>query len=103
MAVESNTSDQSARGGPGEQANAIGNPGGSIQDAMEASRNRLSAAYAAMQECTTHALEDAEGYIHNRPLQAVIYAASIGAVIGLVAGIMLGGDRSRGSWHRRFW
>jgi hypothetical protein len=34
----------------------------------------------------------------------VIYAASVGAVIGLVAGLMLGGsDRGDGSWHRRFW
>ena len=87
---------------------AIGNPGGSIQDAMEASRNRLSAAYAAMQERSTEVIHGAEGYIQNRPFQAVIYAASIGAVIGIVAGLMLGGsgsgsDRSEGSWHRRWW
>jgi hypothetical protein len=35
----------------------------------------------------------------------VIYAASIGAVIGLVAGMMLGsgGGHHDSSWHRRFW
>lgn len=103
MAGETNTSDQTARDGQGEKTSAIGNPGGSIQDAMEASRGRLSSAYEAMQERSTHALEDAEGYIHTRPFQAIIYAASIGAVIGLAAGLMLGSDRSQGSWYRRFW
>jgi ElaB/YqjD/DUF883 family membrane-anchored ribosome-binding protein len=103
MAVETNTSNQTARGGQDEKPSAISNPGGSIQEAMEASRGRLLSAYEAMQERSTHALEDAEGYIHNRPFQAVIYAASIGAVIGLAAGIILGSDRSQGSWYRRFW
>jgi ElaB/YqjD/DUF883 family membrane-anchored ribosome-binding protein len=106
MAVDTTYSSNQASGN--EQSGdtrAIGNPGGSIQDAMEASRNRLSAAYAAMQERSSEALHGAEGYIQNRPFQAVIYAASIGAVIGLVAGLMLGGsDRSdAGSWHRRWW
>ena len=73
---------------------------------MEASRNRLSSAYAAMQERSNEVLHGAEGYIQERPFQAVIYAASIGAVIGLVAGLMLGGERASangGSWHRRWW
>ena len=101
MAVDTNYSSNQAAG---DGQTAIGNPGGSIQDAMEASRNRLSAAYAAMQERSTEVLHGAEGYIQNRPFQAVIYAASIGAVIGLVAGLMLGGssDRSEGSWYRRW-
>ena len=105
MAVDTNyASDQGSGSGQSEQPRAIGNPGGSIQDAMEASRNRLSAAYAAMQERSNEVLHGAEGYIQNRPFQAVIYAASVGAVIGLVAGLMLGGsDRSDSSWHRRFW
>jgi ElaB/YqjD/DUF883 family membrane-anchored ribosome-binding protein len=94
----------------GTDQNAIGNPGGSIQEAMDASRNRLSAAYAAMQERSNQVLTGAEGYIQERPFQAVIYAASVGAVIGLVAGIMLGGgfggssgSSGDGSWHRRWW
>jgi ElaB/YqjD/DUF883 family membrane-anchored ribosome-binding protein len=70
---------------------------------MEASRNRLSSAYATVQQRSNEAFESAEGYIHSRPWQAVIYAASIGAVIGLVAGMMLGGGEREGSWHRRFW
>jgi ElaB/YqjD/DUF883 family membrane-anchored ribosome-binding protein len=89
----------------GQDTNAVGNPGGSIQDAMESSRHRLSSAYSTVQQRSNEALESAEGFIHERPWQAVIYAASIGAVIGLVAGMMLGGGGGHhdGSWHRRFW
>jgi ElaB/YqjD/DUF883 family membrane-anchored ribosome-binding protein len=105
MAVETNYStNQTAQSGETDQTKAIGNPGGSIQDAMEASRNRLASAYSSLQERSNQMLHGAEGYIQNRPLQAMIYAASIGAVIGLVAGLMLGGaERSEGSWHRRWW
>ena len=95
MAVETNYSSSP------DQSQAIGNPGGSIQDAMETSRNRLSSAYSAVQERSSAMLHDAEGFIQERPFQAVIYAASIGAVIGLVAGLILGGDRSDGG--RRWW
>ena len=86
---------------PGGQG-AIGNPGGSIQEAMDTSRNRLSGAYATVQERSNQILHGAEGYIQRRPMQAVIYAASIGAVIGLVAGLVLG-ERTGGSWHSRWW
>lgn len=106
MPVETNyLSPQNVGSGQGGQTSAIGNPGGSIQDAMEASRNRLASAYATVQERSTQVIEGAEGYIHNRPFQSVIYAASIGAVLGLVAGLMLGGGEREGggSWHRRFW
>jgi ElaB/YqjD/DUF883 family membrane-anchored ribosome-binding protein len=82
--------------------NAIGNPGGSIQDAMEASRSRLAAVRDSVQQRSTEVLQGAEGYIQERPFQAIIYAASVGAVIGLVAGLMLGGERSESSWYRRF-
>ena len=93
----------SSQSGSGQDSGAIGNPGGSIQDAMEASRRRLTAAYNSMQQRSNEMLQGAEGYIQNRPIQSVIYAASVGAVIGLVAGLLLGGERSEGSWHRRFW
>ena len=105
MPLETNYSpNQTAASGQGD-TNAVGNPGGSIQNAMEASRNRLSSAYSSVQQRSNEALESAEGFIHERPWQAVIYAASIGAVIGLVAGMMLGsgGGHHDGSWHRRFW
>ena len=84
-------------------ATAVGNPGGSIQDAMDASRSRLAAAYSTVQQRSNEVLHGAEGYIQERPFQAVIYAASIGAVIGLVAGLLLGGERESSPWYRRFW
>ena len=105
MPLETNYSpNQTATSGQGD-AGAVGNPGGSIQNAMEASRSRLSSAYETAQQRSHDALEGAEGFIHERPWQAVIYAASIGAVIGLVAGMMLGGGSSHQDrfWHRRFW
>ena len=105
MSVESNYQSNQNQGGT-DQTGAIGNPGGSIQDAMEASRTRLASAYAAMQERSNQVLHGAEGYIQERPIQAVVYAASIGAVIGLVAGLMLGGAAERpsaSSWYRRWW
>lgn len=104
MPPETNYSGQPAASAHGD-TKAIGNPGGSIQDAMDASRNRLASAYSAVQERSTQMLQGAEGYIQNRPLQSVVYAASIGAVIGFVAGMLLGGERSSdgGSWHRRWW
>ena len=96
MTIETNSS------GAQTGSNAIGNPGGSIQDAMDASRNRLSSAYQSVQQRSNELMEGACGYVEAHPMQAVVYAASIGAVIGLVAGLILG-ERSGGSWHKRFW
>jgi ElaB/YqjD/DUF883 family membrane-anchored ribosome-binding protein len=101
MQGESNYNSTQSGGQGG--TNAVGNPGGSIQDAMEASRGRLAAAYSTMQERSNEMLQGAEGYIQNRPFQSLIYAASVGAVIGLVAGLLLGGERGESSWRRRFW
>lgn len=104
MPVETNyPSSQTPGVGPNDQQRSISNPGGSIQDAMEASRTRLSSAYASMQQRSNEMLHGAEGFIQNRPFQAVIYAASIGAVIGLVAGLMLGGAERHDPWYRRWW
>jgi ElaB/YqjD/DUF883 family membrane-anchored ribosome-binding protein len=104
MPLETNYApNQNAPGGQSDTS-AVGNPGGSIQNAMDASRNRMSQAYSTVQQRSHDALENAEGFIHQRPWQAVIYAASIGAVIGLVAGMMLGGGHHhQDSWHRRWW
>ena len=101
MPVETNYSSSPASGSGTDQTGAVGNPGGSIQDAMEASRQRLASAYSTVQERSNAMLHDAEGFIQDRPFQAVIYAASIGAVVGLVAGLILGGDRGEGG--RRWW
>ena len=91
--------DNSTQSGGG----AVGNPGGSIQDAMDASRGKIASAYSSVQQRSSEMLQGAEGYIQERPFQAIIYAASIGAVIGLVAGLLLGGERESSSWYRRFW
>ena len=101
MPVETNYSSSPASESGADHARQVSNPGGSIQHAMEASRNRLASAYSTVQERSNAVLHDAEGFIQDRPFQAVIYAASIGAVIGLVAGLILGGDRSDGG--RRWW
>lgn len=105
MQGDANYSSTQSGGTGQDKTGAIGNPGGSIQDAMEASRSRLASACSAMQQRSNEVLHGAEGYIQERPFQAIIYAASVGAVIGLVAGLLLGasGERSDGSWHRRFW
>ncbi|MES2561689.1 MAG: hypothetical protein V4637_03085 [Pseudomonadota bacterium] len=88
-----------------DQPGTLGNPGGSIQNAMDSTRNRLSSAYSTVQQRSSDALRGAEGFIQERPFQAIIYAASIGAVIGLVAGLLLGGAGSEqsDSSRRRFW
>lgn len=105
MPAETNYSSTPLSGTGQDETNVIGNPGGSIQDAMETSRNRLASAYAAMQERSNEMLQGAERYVQERPFQAVVYAASIGAVIGFVAGMLLGGGRSSNgsSWYRRWW
>ena len=97
--MQGETQDTSTQSG----GSTIGNPGGSIQDAMEASRSRLAAAYSSVQQRSNEVLQGAEGYIQERPFQAVIYAASVGAVIGLVAGLLLGGEREGPPWYRRLW
>jgi ElaB/YqjD/DUF883 family membrane-anchored ribosome-binding protein len=103
MAIETNYSTQPSVTGQ-EDTRTIGNPGGSIQNAMDTSRNRLSSAYETVQHRSNELLHNAEGFIQNRPMQSVIYAASIGAVIGFVAGMLLGGERSNDvSWYRKFW
>jgi ElaB/YqjD/DUF883 family membrane-anchored ribosome-binding protein len=103
MPLETNYSSPTpSTGSAQDDRSPVGNPGGSIQNAMDASRTKLSSAYDTVQQRSNEAMETAEHFIQERPWQAVIYAASIGAVIGLVAGMMLGGERDH-SWHRRFW
>lgn len=101
MSIETNSTPQSI-GGTDTGTSAVGNPGGSIQEAMDASRTRLNAAYQTMQQRSNDLMEDACGYVAEHPMQSVIYAASIGAVVGLVAGLLLG-ERSGGGWHKRWW
>jgi ElaB/YqjD/DUF883 family membrane-anchored ribosome-binding protein len=60
------------------------------QDPLEAARARLNAAYETAREKSTQALKQAEAYVRKSPLEAVGYAAGISAVIGLVAGLLIG-------------
>ena len=104
MTIETNSPSQSAYGGSGSSsgANAVGNPGGSIQDAMDASRTKLASAYDSVQERSNALLEEACSYVERHPLQALVYAASVGAVVGLVAGLILGERSSSGEWYKRW-
>jgi ElaB/YqjD/DUF883 family membrane-anchored ribosome-binding protein len=104
MTIQTNSTSQPAYGsGSASGAGAVGNPGGSIQDAMEASRTKLSSAYDAVQQRSNEVLDEACSYVERHPMQAVIYAASIGAVIGLAAGLIIGGERTSSSWIKRWW
>jgi len=66
-------------GGSGEQ-----------QGTLSAARERLNAAYETTREKSYRAFEEAEGYVRKSPLEAVGYAAAVGAVLGLIAGLILG-------------
>lgn len=63
---------------------------GNTQEALDAARQRLNAAYQTTREKSAQALKQAEEYVRKSPLEAVGYAAGIAAVIGLVAGLFLG-------------
>ena len=67
MPVETNYSSSGA-----DETRAVGNPGGSIQEAMEASRNRLASAYTTVQERSSAMLHDAEGFINLLGLPAAV-------------------------------
>jgi len=71
--------DTRAMGGSGEK-----------QDALSAARERLNAAYEAARQKSSRAFEDAESCVRKSPLGAVGYAAAVGAVLGLIAGLVLG-------------
>jgi ElaB/YqjD/DUF883 family membrane-anchored ribosome-binding protein len=78
---------------PGSANDADQEPGtesGGSQEALNAARERLSAAYETTREKSAQALKQAEEYVRKSPLEAVGYAAGIAAVIGLVAGLLLG-------------
>lgn len=63
---------------------------GGTQDPLDAARARLNAAYETAREKSSQALKQAEAYVRKSPLEAVGYAAGISAVIGLVAGLLIG-------------
>jgi ElaB/YqjD/DUF883 family membrane-anchored ribosome-binding protein len=63
--------------------------GGEFEDRLHAARDALDATFRAAREKSSAACAEAEAYIRNSPLEAVGYAAGIGAVVGLVAGLLL--------------
>jgi ElaB/YqjD/DUF883 family membrane-anchored ribosome-binding protein len=60
---------------------------------IEAARERLKAAYATAREKSARVIGQTEEYTRKSPLQALGYAAGAGAVLGLLAALLLGGKR----------
>jgi ElaB/YqjD/DUF883 family membrane-anchored ribosome-binding protein len=60
------------------------------QDRLKAARDNMNAAYDTARKKSGEAYEQAESYIRNSPMEAVGYAAGIGAVLGLVVGMLMG-------------
>ena len=63
--------------------------GGQFENTLDSAREALDAAFRTAREKSSAACEEAEAYIRKSPLEAVGYAAGIGAVLGLVAGLLL--------------
>jgi len=59
---------------------------GQNQDRLKAARDSINAAFATAREKSSEACEQAEAYIRKSPMEAVGYAAGIGAILGLVIG-----------------
>jgi ElaB/YqjD/DUF883 family membrane-anchored ribosome-binding protein len=57
-------------------------------DRLDAAREALNAALQTAREKSTALCEQADIYIRKSPLEAVGYAAAIGAVVGFVAGVL---------------
>jgi ElaB/YqjD/DUF883 family membrane-anchored ribosome-binding protein len=63
--------------------------GGQFENTLESAREALDAALRTAREKSSAACEEAEAYIRKSPLEAVGYAAGVGAVLGLLAGLLL--------------
>ena len=66
--------------------------GGSAEekDLLKAARDHMNAAFESARKKSGEAYEQAESYIRNSPMEAVGYAAGVGAVLGLIVGMLLG-------------
>jgi ElaB/YqjD/DUF883 family membrane-anchored ribosome-binding protein len=60
---------------------------------FEAARERLRAAYATAREKSAQAIGRTEEYTRKSPLEALGYAAGVGAVLGVLAVLLFGGKR----------
>jgi len=79
---------------------SIGNPGGSIKEALEPARNKLSSAMTTVQEKSSQVVSGVQGYVQEAPMQSIALAMGIGVIIGLLLG-----DAGYAPWRSRrsFW
>ena len=59
------------------------------QDRLNAARDTLNAAFETAREKASAACEEAQAYIRKSPLEAVGVAAGIGAILGMVVGVLV--------------
>ena len=60
------------------------------QNRLKAARDTLTTALETARESSAEVCERAETYIRKSPLEAVGYAAAVGAVLGLIVGMPMG-------------
>ncbi|MGE5523460.1 MAG: glycine zipper domain-containing protein [Rhodospirillaceae bacterium] len=75
---------------------SIGNPGGSIKEALEPARNKLSSAMSTVQEKSNQMVSGVQGYVQEAPMQSIAMAMGIGIIIGLLLG-----DAGYAPWRSR--
>jgi ElaB/YqjD/DUF883 family membrane-anchored ribosome-binding protein len=75
---------------------SIGNPGGSIKEALEPARNKLSSAMSSVQEKSSQTMDRVQGYVQEAPMQSIAMAMGIGIIIGLLLG-----DAGYAPWRSR--
>ena len=75
---------------------SIGNPGGSIKEALEPARNKISSAMSTVQEKSTQMASSVQGYVQEAPMQSLAMAMGIGVIIGLLLG-----DAGYAPWRSR--
>ncbi len=100
MQGDTTVTSEAARNAGESQAeiSSVGNPGGSIRQALEPARARLSNAMNTVQEKSSQALSGVQGYIQDSPMRSVAMAMGIGVIIGLLLG-----DRGYAPWRSRRW
>ncbi len=77
---------------------SIGNPGGSIRNALQPARAKLTQAMNTVQQKSNEALSGVTGYIQESPMRSVAMAMGVGVIIGLLLG-----DRGYAPWRSRSW
>ncbi len=75
---------------------SIGNPGGSIDKALEPARNKLSSAMSTVQEKSNQMVSGVQGYVQEAPMQSIAMAMGVGIIIGLLLG-----DAGYAPWRSR--